>query len=79
MSIIKPVTNEQVEQDLQAAFARSEANSGSSNMLRTYAHNQELAKAFSAYYSALWNKGTVNPVLKEMLRYRAATVGECVY
>ncbi|MGO4886230.1 carboxymuconolactone decarboxylase family protein [Anaerobacillus sp. MEB173] len=78
MPIIPPLSDNDVTEELKTVFEKSKKGSGSSNMLQTYAHNPEFMQAFLQYYGALW-KGEIDPVLKEMIRYRIAIAGECGY
>ncbi|MFT9495397.1 hypothetical protein [Anaerosolibacter sp.] len=78
MPTIRPLENEEVNDDLKVLFEKSEKGTGSNNMLRTLAHNPELMEGFLSFYNALW-KGTIDPQLKEMLRYRIAVKGQCTY
>jgi alkylhydroperoxidase family enzyme len=76
--IIHPITNEEASDELKAIFDASEERSGSSMMMRTFAHQPQLLQDFSQFYQSIW-KGTIDPKLREMSRYRAAIVGQCDY
>lgn len=78
MPVIKPLNDEEVNDELKVLFEKSKKGTGSDVMLRTLAHNPEILESFLSFYSSLW-KGTVDSKLKEMLRYRIALKGECSY
>lgn len=78
MPAIRPLRDDEVNDQLKIIFEKSEKGTGSNNMLRTLAHNPEIMDSFLSFYSTLW-KGSVDPKLKEMLRYRIALKGECSY
>lgn len=78
MPVLKPLNDAEVKDELKTLFEKSKKGTGSDVMLRTLAHNPEILESFLGFYSSLW-KGSVDPNLKEMLRYRIALKGECSY
>ncbi|MBP1933595.1 hypothetical protein J2Z37_003608 [Ammoniphilus resinae] len=78
MPILPPLSDSEVSEELRTIFEKSKRGSGSDNMVRTYAHNPELLQSFLQFYGGVW-KGSIDPKLKEMVRYRVALDGQCMY
>jgi alkylhydroperoxidase family enzyme len=78
MSIIQPLSETNVSEELATLFEKSKQGTGSNQMVRTLAHNPQLLQDFLQFYGAIW-KGSLDPKLKEMLRYRVAIAGQCDY
>lgn len=78
MTILNPISEAQVSEELKSLFEKSKQGSGSNVMVRTLAHNPQMMQNFLSFYGAIW-KGNIDPKLKEMIRYRVAIAGQCVY
>jgi alkylhydroperoxidase family enzyme len=57
----------------------AERQSGTSASPRTYAKNPAVLKALSAFRAALAREGTIDPVLRELVRLKIAALNNCRY
>jgi alkylhydroperoxidase family enzyme len=48
-------------------------------MIRTMAHRPEIAATADAHLQAIFNTGTVEKRLKEMLAVRVSQINDCAY
>jgi alkylhydroperoxidase family enzyme len=78
MPVIPPVSEDHVSDQLKTLFEKSKQGTGSNIMVRTLAHNPQLLQQFLQFYGEIW-KGSIDPKLKEMIRYRVAVAGQCDY
>jgi alkylhydroperoxidase family enzyme len=80
MPRIKPLNPEDVDLEMQAVFARYQRDRGNiPNMFRTMAHRPEIAATADAHLQAIFESGTVEKRLKEMLAVRVSQINDCAY
>lgn len=54
------------------------AHISGSNVGEVYAHMPEpILQTFVAFYASLWEAGTVEPEIKELIRFRSAQINVC--
>jgi alkylhydroperoxidase family enzyme len=74
-----PLPLEKLDPEVQQLCRESEAAAGTSASTRTYAHNPAVLKALSTFRAELARVGTIDPVLREMIRLELATLNACRY
>ncbi len=80
MPRINPVDPAEADPEMQAIFARYQRDRGNiPNMFRTMAHRPEIAASAAAHLSAVFDTGTVDGKLKEMLAVRVSQINDCAY
>lgn len=80
MPRIRPLRPEEVgppTQELFESFKRERGNIP--NMFRTMALRPEIAETAAAHMRAVFNTGTVETRLKEMLAVRVSQINDCAY
>ncbi len=80
MPRIKPLDSGDVDPEMREVFARYQRDRGNiPNMFRTMAYRPEIAATADAHMQAIFNTGTVEKRLKEMLAVRVSQINDCVY
>ena len=80
MPRIKPLNPEDVDPEMQTIFARYQRDRGNiPNMFRTMAYRPEIAATADAHLQAVFESGTVEKRLKEMLAVRVSQINDCAY
>jgi len=79
MPRLQPIPLEKLDADVQKLCREAEAASGTSASTRTYAHSPGVLKALAAFRAELGRVGTLDPVLKELLRLELASLNACRY
>lgn len=80
MPRIKPLDSGDVDPETQAIFTRYQRDRGNiPNMFRTMAYRPEIAATADAHLQAVFNTGTVETRLKEMLAVRVSQINDCAY
>ena len=79
MPRLTPLPLEQLDPEVQALCRDAEAQSGTSASTRTYAHHPGVLKALARFRTELGRVGTLDPVLKEILRLKLAALNACRY
>lgn len=79
MARIEPLTVEEVDADIWHACEEAERQTGTSASPRTYAKNPAVFKALGAFRAALAREGTLDPVLRELVRLKIAALNRCQY
>jgi len=80
MSRIRPLRPDEVAPETRATFDRFYAQRGAiPNMFRTMALRPEIMASAEAHMNAVFNTGTVDPRLKEMLAVRVSQINDCMY
>ncbi len=65
---------------MREVFARYQRDRGNiPNMFRTMAYRPEIAATADAHMQAIFNTGTVEKRLKEMLAVRVSQINDCAY
>src|SRR5581483_2806571 len=80
MPRIRTLGPEEVGPEVGAMFERFQQQRGNiPNMFRTLAYRPEIALTAAAHMDAIFNTGTVDQRLKEMLAVRVSQINDCVY
>jgi alkylhydroperoxidase family enzyme len=79
MARIEPLRIEQVDPELRHLCEDAERQAGTSTGPRTYAKNPAVFKALSTFRATLAREGTLDPVLRELVRIKIAGLNACRY
>ena len=80
MPRIRPLDSGDVDPATQTIFARYQRDRGNiPNMFRTMAYRPEIAATADAHLQAVFNTGTIDKRLKEMLAVRVSQINDCAY
>ncbi len=79
MARLTPIPLEQLDPEVQALCRDAEAQTGTSASTRTYAHHPGVLKALARFRAELARAGTLDPVLKELVRLKLAALNACRY
>ena len=79
MARLTPIPVEQLDPEVQTLCRDAETQSGTSASTRTYAHHPGVLKALARFRAELGRVGTLDPVLKELLRLKLADLNACRY
>ena len=78
MARIEPLGIHEVDDEIRH-LCEAERQSGTSASTRTYAKNPGVFKALTAFRAALVREGTIDPVLRELVRLKIAALNNCRY
>jgi alkylhydroperoxidase family enzyme len=76
---MEPLPIEQVDAEIRHLCEESERQVGTSASTRTYARNPGVLKALTQFRAALAREGTLDPVLRELVRLKVAALNACRY
>ena len=79
MPRIEPLRINEVDDEIRHLCEESERQSGTSASTRTYAKNPAVAKALATFRATLAREGTIDPVLRELIRLKIAALNACHY
>ena len=79
MARMEPLAIHEVDDDIRHICEEAERQSGTSASPRTYARNPAVLKALTAFRATLAREGTVDPVVRELVRLRIAALNGCHY
>jgi len=79
MARMEPLGIHEVDEEIRHFCEEAERQSGTSASTRTYAKNPGVLKALAAFRGALVREGTLDPVLRELVRLKIAALNECRY
>ncbi len=80
MARIQPVPTEEMGTEARAALDDIEARrSEMTTLLATMAHRPTMMTTLAAHIAAVFETGTVEPRLKEMLAVRVSQINDCGY
>jgi alkylhydroperoxidase family enzyme len=79
MARIEPLPIDEVAPDIRHLCEDAERQTGTSVGPRTYAKNPGVFKALSTFRAALAREGTLDPVLRELIRIKIAGLNGCRY
>lgn len=79
MARIEPLGIHEVDDEIRHLCEEAERQSGSSASTRTYARNPAVFKALAAFRGTLARDGTIDPVLRELVRLKIAALNGCRY
>ena len=77
MARIEPRALHDLDPEIRHLCAEAERQSGTSASTRTYAVNPGVLKALAAFRAALAREGTLDPVLRELVRLKVAALNGC--
>jgi alkylhydroperoxidase family enzyme len=76
---MEPLRIDEVDDEIKHLCEEAERQSGTSASTRTYARNPAVLKALTAFRATLVREGTLDPVLRELVRLRIAALNGCRY
>ena len=79
MQRIQPLDITQVDPDVRHMCEDAEKQTGTSISPRTYAKNPMALKALTEFRAKLAKDGTIDPVLRELVRLKIAALNACQY
>jgi alkylhydroperoxidase family enzyme len=79
MARIEPLAIHEVDDDIRHLCEEAEQQTGTSASPRTYARNPRVLKALTAFRATLAREGTIDPVLRELVRLKIAGLNACRY
>ena len=79
MARMQPLDISQLDAEIQHMCRESVAQIGTSASTRTYARNPAVVKALAAFRGALAREGTIDPVIRELVRIKIAGLNACRY
>ena len=79
MARIEPLRIDEVDPEIRHLCEEAERQTGTSAGPRTYAKNPAVLKALSTFRATLAREGTLDPVLKELVRIKIAGLNACRY
>ena len=79
MARIEPLGIHEVDDEIRHFCEESERQIGTSAGTRTYAKNPGVLKALTAFRTTLAREGTLDPVLRELVRLKIAALNNCRY
>ena len=79
MARMEPLGIHEVDAEIRHICEEAERQSGTSASPRTYARNPAVLKALTAFRTTLAREGTLDPVLRELVRLKIAALYACQY
>ncbi len=79
MARMEPLGIDQVDHEIRHMCEESERQIGTSASTRTYARNPAVLKALTAFRAALVKEGSIDPVIRELVRIKIAGLNACRY
>jgi alkylhydroperoxidase family enzyme len=79
MARIEPLGIHEVDDEIRHLCEETERQSGTSASTRTYAKNPGVLKALAAFRTTLAREGTIDPVIRELVRLKIAGLNACRY
>jgi alkylhydroperoxidase family enzyme len=76
---MEPLGIHEVDDEIRHLCEETERQSGTSVSTRTYAKNPAVVKALAAFRATLAREGTIDPVLRELVRLKIAALNACDY
>jgi len=76
---MEPVGIHEVDAEIRHICEEAERQSGTSLSPRTYARNPGVLKALTTFRTTLAREGTLDPVLRELVRLKIAALNACQY
>jgi alkylhydroperoxidase family enzyme len=76
---MQPLGIHEVDEELRHVCEEAERQSGTSVSTRTYAKNPVVLKALTRLRATLAKEGSVDPVLRELIRLKIASLNGCRY
>ncbi len=79
MARMEPLGIHEVDDEIRHMCEESERQIGTSASTRTYARNPAVVKALATFRAALAREGTIDPVIRELVRIKVAGLNACRY
>ena len=79
MARIEALRIHEVDSEIQHLCEEAERQSGTSVSTRTYARSPGVVKALAAFRATLAREGTIDPMLRELVRLKIAALNACHY
>jgi len=79
MARMEPLGIREVDAESRHICEEAERQSGTSASPRTYARNPAVLKALTTFRVALAREGTIDPVVRELVRLKIAALNGCHY
>ena len=80
MARIRPLNPGEAGPEMDDLFARYQQQRGNiPNMFRTMAYRPAIARTAAAHLEAIFDSGTLDKRLKEMLAVRVSQINDCAY
>ena len=79
MPRMEPLGIHEVDDEIRHMCEESERQIGTSASTRTYARNPAVVKALATFRGALAREGTIDPVVRELVRIKIAGLNACRY
>ena len=79
MARMEPLAIHEVDDEIRHLCEETERQSGTSVSTRTYAKSPAVVKALAAFRATLAREGTLDPVLRELVRLKVAALNACHY
>jgi alkylhydroperoxidase family enzyme len=79
MARMQPLDINELDDEIRHMCEESERQIGTSASTRTYARNPAVVKALAAFRGALAREGTIDPVIRELVRIKIAGLNACRY
>jgi alkylhydroperoxidase family enzyme len=79
MARIEPLPISAVDDEIRHMCEDAEHQTGTSKSTRTYAKNPVVLKALAAFRGTLAKEGTIDPVIRELVRIKVAGLNACRY
>ena len=79
MPRMEPLGIHEVDDEIRHFCEEAERQSGTSASTRTYARNSGVLKALATFRATLAREGTIDPVLRELVRLKIAALNACHY
>ena len=79
MARIEPLGINEIDPELRPLCEESERQSGTSVSTRTYGKNPVVMKALTQLRATLATDGLIDPVLRELIRLKIASLNGCRY
>ena len=79
MARMEPLGIHEVDDEIRHFCGDAERQTGTSASTRTYARSPAVLKALTAFRGALAREGTIDPVIRELVRIKIAGLNACRY
>jgi len=79
MPRMEPLPINQLDDEIRHMCEESERQIGTSASTRTYARNPAVVKALATFRGALAREGSIDPVIRELVRIKIAGLNACRY
>jgi len=79
MPRMEPLPINELDDEIRHMCEESERQIGTSASTRTYARNPAVVKALATFRGALAREGSIDPVIRELVRIKIAGLNACRY